>query len=70
VTAAKKIITLLEKPMHVFGNKLTVDVSIAIVTCDTDKNILSKTLMQHADNAMYKAKNETGSFYYLWGSEI
>ncbi len=56
--------------MHVFGNKLTVDVSIAIVTCDTDKNILSKTLMQHADNAMYKAKNETGSFYYLWGSEI
>ncbi len=70
VTAAKKIITLLEKPMQVFGNKLTVDVSIGIVTCDTDKNILSKILMQQADTAMYKAKNKTGSCYYLWGSEI
>lgn len=67
---AKKIITLFEKPIQVFGNELNIDVSIGIVTCDAQPNAVAETLIKKADEAMYKAKSEKGSNYYLWDGEI
>lgn len=67
---AKRIISLLEKPMHVFGNELTIGVSIGIVICNDDKKILAETLMKKADEAMYKAKREHGSCYFILGNDL
>lgn len=67
---AKKIISLFKKPIQMFGSQLHVGISIGIVTCLTGQNILAETLMQQADAAMYKAKAEKGSSYYLWRHRV
>lgn len=64
VETAKRIISLLEEPIPVFGNELTVGVSIGIVICDKE-NMLAETLVKHADKAMYHAKSKPGSSYCL-----
>ncbi len=58
---AKKIIQLLDAPTNVFGNEVTVGVSIGIAACASGQEISAETLMQQADAAMYEAKTVNGS---------
>lgn len=61
----KRIITLLEEPIAIYGEKLTITVSIGISICKYEKKIFAEQLIQQADKAMYKAKSTTGSSYYI-----
>lgn len=70
INSAKRIIRILKEPMHVLGNELNIGVSIGIVICNNEEEILAETLMQRADEAMYKAKNVSGSCYCLWGDDV
>lgn len=65
VNAAERIITLIEKPISVFGNELSIGVSIGIAIANHEQPILPATLIQEADEAMYKAKLQPGSCYFL-----
>lgn len=65
VNAAERIITLIEKPISVSGNELSIGVSIGIAIANHDETILPGTLIQKADAAMYRAKLQPGSCYFF-----
>jgi len=60
----KNIIKSIKKPFIIGDNTINIGISIGIA-CFPDDGIDSKTLMQHADMAMYVAKrNQTGFSHY------
>lgn len=66
---AKKIIKLLDTPINVFGNEVTVGVSIGVATCTSEQDISTETLMQQADAEMYEAKAIEGSSFCTYVSD-
>jgi diguanylate cyclase (GGDEF)-like protein len=67
---AKRLITLIEKPITVFGKEVKVGVSMGIVTSEYKPDITAEALMDQADEFMYQAKNEPGSCYCISDGKI
>ena len=61
---ARKFLKLLEEPFEINHNRITVSASIGVAAYPDHGDDIS-TLMRHADNAMYNAKNKKlGVFIY------
>ena len=60
---ATKVISLLEKPFNLEGQKINIGVSIGIASCHGGNIKSIEFLMKQADQAMYEAKSKSGSSF-------
>jgi diguanylate cyclase (GGDEF)-like protein len=57
---ADRVSAALERPFDLFGSRTTIGVSIGVAVADADDN--AEALLDKADAAMYRAKNERRSW--------
>lgn len=66
---AERLLHCVAKPVHIDGNLLISSASIGICLYPDDGR-RHETLIQHADIAMYKAKNDGGNRYRFFSEEM
>ena len=68
VEVAKKLIGMIAKPLSVGDNAVTPSISIGI-SIYPDHGEEGDTLLNRADHAMYRAKQESREFYAVFGDD-
>ncbi|OOZ43594.1 putative bifunctional diguanylate cyclase/phosphodiesterase [Solemya velum gill symbiont] len=66
---AQKLLMVLDSPFNINGRQLTISASIGISMFPDDAKTAS-ILIQHADMAMYKAKERGKNYYYFFKQEL
>ncbi len=63
--AAQKITELFKQPFPVSGKSFSIGISIGIRFCTAQEYAKRDVVVQHADQAMYRAKSKVGSSYII-----
>jgi diguanylate cyclase (GGDEF)-like protein len=69
-TVAQKLIDAISKPVPMDIRRVSVGVSIGIAVCDQLKKVNSALLIDEADTAMYRAKEEEDSNYRFYTGDM
>lgn len=68
ITVAEKLLRELETPVNLDGHAFRLGASIGVVVPDSDDTV--ETLMDHADQAMYRAKAAGRSTFRIWAPQM
>ena len=66
---AEKILDVMQEPFHVDGHEIHVTISIGITIYPMDDKDLT-SLLKHADQAMYRAKQAGRNNYQMFGADM
>jgi diguanylate cyclase (GGDEF)-like protein/PAS domain S-box-containing protein len=69
IGAAKRLLTVLEEPIHFDGHELVVTASVGIIIPGDDA-IDAATVVRDADTAMYQAKASGGNRYAIFNKDL
>lgn len=65
---AQKIMQTMNVPFNLSGNEISIDVSIGIVNCYSNRYLSCESVLLQADAAMYEAKSLPGISYRVFGT--